>query len=62
MFRAGKRLREGTPDSIREKVSPRFDDFGSGRHLEYFESGFSVRRRHQTDMLDNHYKTSMSVK
>jgi hypothetical protein len=27
-----------------------------------FESKLSVKPRHETDMMDNHYKTSMQVK
>jgi len=53
---------EGTPDfdpregvvavvEIRERVAP-----------EIFESRLSVRPVHKTDMMDNHYKTSMLVK
>jgi hypothetical protein len=42
-------------------VSPRCHDSGAVAP-EIFESKVSVRPLHKTDMMDNHYKTSMLVK
>jgi hypothetical protein len=53
---------EGSPVSMRKSTLPGFNASGAGDVGDSFESMISVCARHQIDMMDNHYKTSMLVK
>jgi len=58
----GSVSREGTPDSIREKAAATLSGFRERWRQDSFGSRVSVIVGHKTVMMDNHYKTSMSVK
>jgi len=62
VFSGGQHLGEGTPGSIRRRATRAVVKIRERWRLESFESRLSVSRRHETDMVDNHYKTSKSVK
>jgi hypothetical protein len=53
---------EGTPDSIREKAAAAVSEIRERWRRHSWDRGVSVMLGHKTDMMDNHYKTSMSVK
>jgi len=57
-----ERLRGGDAGFDAKEGVATFSTLRVRRHRKSFESRLSVRPRQETDMMDNHYKTSMNVK
>jgi hypothetical protein len=58
----GERLRGGDAGFDAKEGVAMFSTIRAWQHRKYFESRFSVKWCHETNILDNHYKTSISIK